>query len=74
MALLHAKPRRLIVSWALLIAITLCVIFLRYAPPVYRSIVDAGVVSGLSWGLVSLIYTSTQAFRGDVPSVMLDLP
>ena len=54
--------------------ITLCVIFLRYAPPIYRSIIDAGVVGGLSWGLVSLLYTSAQAFRGDVPSVMLDLP
>jgi hypothetical protein len=74
MALLHAKPRRLAVSWTLLVAITLCVIFLRYAPPAYRSIIDAGVVSGLSWGLVSLLHCGAQAFRGDVPSVALDLP
>lgn len=74
MALLHAKPRRLLVSWILLVAITLCVVFLRYAPPIFRSIIDAGVVGGLTWGLVSLLYTSAQAFRGDVPSVMLDLP
>ncbi len=74
MALVHAKPRRLMVSWILLVTITLCVIFLRYVPPVYRSIIDAGVVSGLSWGLLSLLYTATQAFRGDVPSAVLDLP
>lgn len=74
MALLHAKPRRLLISWVLLIAITLCVIFLRYAPPMYRSIIDAGVVGGLSWGLVSLLYSSAQAFRGAVPNAVLDLP
>lgn len=74
MALLHAKPRRLVVSWVLLVTITLCVILVRYLPPTYRSIVDAGVVGGLSWGLISLLYTSMQAFRGELPNVVLDLP
>lgn len=74
MALLHAKPRRLVVSWVIFVTVTLCVIFVRFLPPTYRSIIDAGVVGGLSWGLFSLLHCSVQAFRGDVPSVVMDLP
>lgn len=74
MALLHATRRRLVVSWVIFVTVTLCVLFVRYLPPTYRSIIDAGVVGGLSWGLLSLVYASVQAFRGDVPSVGMDLP
>jgi hypothetical protein len=74
MALIDAKPKRLVVSWIIFVAVTLCVVFVRYLPPIYRSIIDAGVVGGLGWGLASLFYTSIRAFRGELPSVVLDLP
>jgi hypothetical protein len=74
MALMHAKPKRLAVSWIIFVAVTLCVVFVRYLPPIYRSIIDAGVVGGLGWGLMSLLYTSARAFRGELPSAVLDLP
>jgi hypothetical protein len=74
MALVHAKPKRLVVSWTIFVTVTLCVVFVRYLPPIYRSIIDAGVVGGLGWGLASLLYTSARAFRGEIPDVSIDLP
>jgi hypothetical protein len=74
MALFHARPRRLAVSWALVAFIVLAVVFIRRLPAPWRSIVDAGVVAGLVWGTVTLLTTFVRALRGDVPAYPLDLP
>jgi hypothetical protein len=74
MALVHARPRRLIASWTLLVLIVVAVVLVRKLPTPWRSIVDIGVVAGLVWGLVSLLGTFVRALRGDVPAFRLDLP
>lgn len=74
MALVHAKPRRLVVSWLLVALIVLAVTFVRRLPTPWRSVVDAGVVVGLAWGLTSLVATFARALRGEVPAYPLDLP
>jgi hypothetical protein len=74
MGLLHARRRRLITSWTIVIMIILAVIFVRRLPPPWRSIVDIGVVVGLLYGLASLLLTFSKALRGDVPRYALDLP
>jgi hypothetical protein len=74
MGLVHARPRRLVTSWSVVLAITLAVIAVRRLPYPWRGIVDGGVVVGLFWGLVSLSATFVRAARGSVPSYPLDLP
>jgi hypothetical protein len=74
MALIRARPRRLLVSWTLVAFIVLAVIFIRRLPAPWRSIVDMGVVAGLAWGTASLITSFVRALRGDVPRFPLDLP
>lgn len=74
MALIHARGKRLAISWGLVVMIVAAVVAIRRLPAPWRSIVDAGVVAGLAWGLVSLIATFVRALRGGVPSFPLDLP
>jgi hypothetical protein len=74
MSLLHARPRRLFTSWAVVLLITLAVVAVRHLPYPWRGIVDGGVVAGLAYGLASLAATFTRAVRGTVPSYPLDLP
>lgn len=74
MALFHARPKRLIVSWMVVFLVTLAIVAVRHLPTPWRSIVDLGVVAGLMWGLASLLFTFARALRGDVPDFALDLP
>lgn len=74
MALFHARPRRLAVSWMIVGFVVIAVALVRRLPAPWRSIVDAGVVAGLVWGLVSLFATFARALRGEVPTTPLDLP
>jgi hypothetical protein len=74
MGLVHATPRRLVSAWGLLVGIIGLVIGVRLLPAPWRSIVDAGVVVGLSWGLVALLVEVVRATRQGPPKVALDLP
>lgn len=61
MGFFHATRRRRITSFALTAGIVALVLAVRLLPQPWRGIVDAGVVIGLAWGLVSLIAFSAQA-------------
>lgn len=61
MCFYHSTKKRLIVSYALTTFIVAIVIFIRYLEQPWRGIVDAGVVVGLSWGLITLLIFSIQA-------------
>jgi len=68
MGLFHAKRRRLIAAWSLLIGIVMLIVLIRLIPQPWRGIVDAGVVVGLVWGELSIIVIAYQALiRGLVP-------
>ena len=54
MGYFHADRRTKIVAYTLTFGIAILVLFIRYLPQPWRGIVDAGVVVGLSWGLISL--------------------
>ena len=56
--------RRQISVILLTLALTLLVIMVRELEQPWRGIIDAGVVVGLSWGLVSFILFTIQAFNG----------
>ncbi|MFK7930740.1 MAG: hypothetical protein AB8H79_21335 [Myxococcota bacterium] len=66
--LFQATRRRLIISWSILIGVTLIVIAVRWLPAPWRGIVDMGVVVGLGWGSIALaIQCSRALIRGDAP-------
>lgn len=69
MGYFHATRRRQITSLSLTFGIIILIILVRFLPQPWRGIVDAGVVVGLAWGLLSLLIFSVQAFflKGEFP-------
>jgi len=55
MSLFYATRKRLIVSWSLVIGITLVVVLVRQLDQPWRGIVDIGVVTGLGYGAAHLV-------------------
>lgn len=74
MGLFHASKKRQIVSWTLALGIVALVKAVKTLAFPYRSIVDAGVVVGLSWGTASIAGIYVQALRGDVPGIDPAMP
>jgi len=57
-----ATRRRLMVSWCLTIGIVVVVQVVRLLEQPWRGIVDMGVVLGLAWGSLSVLYFALRAF------------
>ena len=62
MGLFHATRRRLLISWSITVGVVGIVILVRSMAQPWRGIIDAGVVVGLTWGLVSLLVFAAHAF------------
>ncbi len=69
MALFNATPKRLVVSWGLVVFIVALVIGVCYLEQPWRGIVDAGVIVGLTWGAVSIVVFAAKAARGTLGDV-----
>lgn len=52
---IHINPKRQRNILLLTLGILILIILIRFLPQPWRGIVDAGVVVGLTWGLVSLV-------------------
>ena len=74
MSLFHASRKRLIISWSVYAGIIMLVVLVRQVPQPWRGIVDAGVVVGLSWGVVAIIAAFVELRRGGSLQVPADLP
>jgi hypothetical protein len=61
MSLFGAPRRHMVASWLLLLFIVAFVIGVKWVPQPARGVIDAGVVVGLAWGLVSLLVESARA-------------
>ena len=70
----HATRKRLLTSWILTAAIVGFVVLVRHLPSPWRGIVDAGVIGGLSWGILSIAYFTIRALRGAAMPVAPDVP
>jgi hypothetical protein len=64
MGLMYAPRARMIFSWILVLGIAALVASMRMVPQPWRAIIDAGVVVGLSWGLIAMLVYFAQAVRG----------
>jgi hypothetical protein len=75
MGYIHATRKRKIVSIAVTSVIVGLVMLLRITPQPWRGIIDAGVVTGLSLGILSIVYFWFQVESGNWNHpVALDLP
>jgi hypothetical protein len=74
MGLIHASRRRLVTSWSLVVMVVVLVLTVRHLPQPWRGLVDAGVVFGLTWGLVAVFVFGARALQGRAPRVPTDLP
>ena len=54
MGYFHTTRRRMISVYALTVFIVAIIVAVRWFPQPWRGIVDAGVVIGLTWGLISM--------------------
>jgi hypothetical protein len=64
MGLFNAPKKRMILSWSITAGVLALVKIVKYLPYPYRSIVDAGVVVGLSYGALSIVILSLFALMG----------
>ena len=55
MGLLHATKKRKITSWSITLGVTLLVGIVKRLNEPWRNIIDAGVVCGLSYGMISIL-------------------
>ena len=75
MGYLYATRKRQIMSFALTAMIICFIIIARMLPQPWRGILDAGVVVGLSLGIVSILYFLIQANRNpDSISISPEVP
>lgn len=66
MGFFHATRKRKIVAYSLTTMIVLLIILVRELPQPWRGIIDAGVLLGLGWGLLSVWFFAFKAlFRKD---------
>jgi hypothetical protein len=62
MSYFHASRKRMVTSISLTVGIIMLILSVRLLPQPWRGIMDAGVVIGLLWGLISILIFSFQAF------------
>ena len=74
MGFFHTSRRRKITSFSVTSGIIVLIILVRFLAQPWRGIIDAGVVVGLAWGLVSLIIFSLQAFSAKKFPYSPDVP
>lgn len=74
MGLIHATRRRLIGSWGLIVGIIGLIVAVAQLDQPWRGAIDAGVVVGLSWGLIATLALAFRGARGQIPDVDPDLP
>ncbi|MBO85226.1 MAG: hypothetical protein CL927_07695 [Deltaproteobacteria bacterium] len=55
MGFFHATRKRLLVSWIITVGVVVLIVGVKFIPDPWRGLVDAGVVVGLSWGLLAIV-------------------
>ena len=72
--LFHATRRRVIAMWLLYVGLVVLIVSVRMLAQPWRGMIDAGVVVGLSWGVVAILATYLRALAGHPPSASPELP
>lgn len=69
MGFFGATKKRKIVAWVLNVGIVFIILVIRQLSQPWRGIVDTGVLLGLSWGLLSVLFFCFQTLIQDQPGV-----
>jgi hypothetical protein len=72
--LFHATRRRVISMWILYGGLVVLIVSVRMLAQPWRGMIDAGVVVGLSWGVVAILATYRRALAGHPPAASPELP
>ncbi len=64
MGYIHATERRKTISMSLTAGIIVLILIVHRMPQPWRGIIDVGVVTGLVWGIVSIIWFAGKAIAG----------
>lgn len=72
--LFGARRRTTIVVWSVTLGIVCLVVLVRMLPQPWRGIVDAGVVVGLGWGIVTLAVEFVTVATGKRSAASAELP
>jgi hypothetical protein len=70
----RATPRVLRLTWVGTALIVLLIVVVHRLPQPWRGIIDAGVVIGLTWGLVSFLIMSARALSSGLYPVPPEVP
>ena len=70
----HTTRRRLITTWIFYPGLVVVVLLVRQLAQPWRGIVDAGVVVGLTWGALAILWFFVRALAGTPPSASPELP
>jgi hypothetical protein len=73
MGFYRASRRTRIIAWGLTVGIALLVFLIGRLPQPWRGLVDLGVMTGLSWGLVSLLSEAWRVLIRRQPGVDPDV-
>jgi hypothetical protein len=74
MSLFGASRRGVVVAWSVTATIVSLVLLMPHVAQPWRGIVDGGVVVGLGWGVLSLLYAFARLLAGRPLEVPADLP
>ena len=74
MGLFCATKKRMITSWSITVGVFALVSIVKKLPYPWRSIIDAGVLVGLSYGTVAICWQFIRALFGKLPDVDPCLP
>jgi len=74
MGYFYTTRRRLIIAYVMTLGIVLLVILFNQISQPWRGILDAGVVVGLSWGVISIIAYYIQAMGGGEFAFSAEVP
>lgn len=65
MGYFYATRRRKVTSFSVTAAIVVLIVLVHFMKQPWRGIVDAGVVTGLIWGILSVFYFGLKAFTSE---------
>ena len=74
MGYLDSTRRRKIVVYLLTLGIVAAIIAIQALPQPWRAALDVGVVIGLTWGMVSFVWSLFAALRAPVDRVAAEIP
>ena len=74
MGFIYASYKRMLISHMILVMVMVFVLLAEVLPAPWRAIVDAGVVLGLSWGIVAILVCTAKVLLCSADRVDPELP